>query len=131
MLYHAVAILCCSWTSLKSCLHQMDGKQYCFTTKRQRRQYQVCTDIVRCERDLLVSPAAEAQAAVAASTTSKHRMQRVIATDGSAEPLTGVCVFFLRTNNSKPVTTANMVEVREYILSTACTVSIFGAFLRA
>ena len=49
--------------------------------------------------------------AMPASTSSKHRMQRVIATDGSTEPLTGVCVFFLRTNTSKPVTTANMVEV--------------------
>ena len=57
----------------------------------------------------------EVQAAMAATTTSKHRMQRVIATDGSGEALTGVCVFFLRTNNSKPVTTANMVEVRKKV----------------
>ena len=35
----------CSWTCLKSCLQQMDGKRFCFTTKRQKPLYQVSTTI--------------------------------------------------------------------------------------
>ena len=42
---------------------------------------------------------------------SKTRMKRVTATDGTADPLTGVCVFFLRPNNTKPISSSNVAEV--------------------
>ena len=38
-------------------------------------------------------------------------MKRVTATDGTADPLTGVCVFFLRPNNTKPISSSNVAEV--------------------
>ena len=40
-------------------------------------------------------------------------MKRVIATDGNSEPLIGTCVFFLRPNNLKQLSTSNMADVRE------------------
>ena len=46
-----------------------------------------------------------------APSPSKTRMKRVTLTDGSGDRLVGVCVFFLRPNNTKQVTTANMAEV--------------------
>ena len=53
-----------------------------------------------------------------APTPSKHRMKRVLATDGWSQPLTGVCLFFLRPNTAKPVSTSNMVEVHmHYFIS--------------
>lgn len=42
---------------------------------------------------------------------SKTRMKRVTATDGTTDPLTGVCVFFLRPNNTKPISSSNVAEV--------------------
>ena len=41
---------------------------------------------------------------------SKSRVRRVLATDGRGDPLKGVCVFFIRPNNTKPVTQANIAE---------------------
>ena len=46
-----------------------------------------------------------------APTPSKHRMRRVLATDGSRDPLNGVCIFFLRPNATKPISTSNIAEV--------------------
>ena len=47
---------------------------------------------------------------------SKTRMKRVTLTDGSGDRLVGICVFFLRPNNTKQVTTANMAEVTIVVL---------------
>ena len=41
---------------------------------------------------------------------SKSRMKRVTATDGSSDGLRGLCVFFLRPNNVKAITLANITE---------------------
>ena len=41
---------------------------------------------------------------------SKSRLKRVTATDGSGDPLKGLCVFFLRPNNNKSITSANIAE---------------------
>ena len=38
-------------------------------------------------------------------------MRRVLATDGSRDPLNGVCIFFLRLNATKPISTSNIAEV--------------------
>ena len=43
-------------------------------------------------------------------TSSKSRMKRVVATDGTKEGLTGVCIFFLRPRNQRAVTSANITE---------------------
>ncbi len=43
-------------------------------------------------------------------SSSKSRILRVIATDGTGDGLTGICIFFLRPHNTKPITTANIAE---------------------
>ncbi len=43
-------------------------------------------------------------------TPSKSWMKRVTASDGTGDALTGLCIFFLRPNNSKNVTLANIAE---------------------
>ena len=44
---------------------------------------------------------------------SKALEKRVRVTDGSDYPLTGICTYFVRPNNSRPVTNANIVEVNQ------------------
>lgn len=43
-------------------------------------------------------------------SSSKTRMKRVLATDGTKDGLTGVCIFFLRPRHSKAITSANISE---------------------
>ena len=45
---------------------------------------------------------------------SKSYIKRVTATDGLGDPLKGICVFFVRPNISKQVSTSNIVEVCKY-----------------
>lgn len=44
-------------------------------------------------------------------TPSKVQSKRVTLTNGTEFPLTGLCVYFVRPNNSKAVSTSNIVEV--------------------
>lgn len=48
-------------------------------------------------------------------STSKERIKRILATDGTTEPIEGPCVFFLRPNIKKQVTTANIADVSIYV----------------
>ena len=57
-----------------------------------------------------------------AQAPNQQRPKRVLATDGTKEPLQGICIFFVRPNNSKPVSTANMVDVSASVL---CTPIVF------
>ena len=41
---------------------------------------------------------------------SKSRMMRVTATDGTGDALKGICVFFIRPSNVKPISSANIAE---------------------
>ena len=104
----------------------MEGRLFCSSTRRLTLLCQVGRMRVVGAANQLVhvivivcctcTPSADMVHSGLVPSSSKHRMQRVIATDGTTEPLTGVCVFFLRPNTSKPVSTANMVEVGdEYI----------------
>lgn len=43
-------------------------------------------------------------------SSSKSRMKRVIATDGTKDGLTGICIFFLRPRNVKAITSANIAD---------------------
>jgi dynein heavy chain len=43
-------------------------------------------------------------------TPSKALEKRVTVTDGTEFPLTGMCIYFVRPNNSKPVSTSNIVD---------------------
>lgn len=43
-------------------------------------------------------------------SSSKSRMKRVIATDGTKDGLTGICIFFIRPRNAKAVTSANIAN---------------------
>lgn len=43
-------------------------------------------------------------------SSSKTRMKRVIATDGTKDGLTGICVFFIRPRNTKAITTSNIAD---------------------
>lgn len=43
-------------------------------------------------------------------SSSKSRMKRVIATDGTKDGLTGICIFFLRPRNLKAITSANIAD---------------------
>lgn len=42
---------------------------------------------------------------------SKERIKRVLATDGTNDPIEGPCVFFLRPNVKKNITTSNISDV--------------------
>ena len=46
---------------------------------------------------------------------SKALEKRVTVTDGTQYPLTGTCIYFIRPNNTKPISTSNIVEVSVYI----------------
>ena len=41
----------------------------------------------------------------------KERVKRVLATDGSTDPIDGPCVFFLRPNIRKAISTSNISDV--------------------
>lgn len=43
-------------------------------------------------------------------SSSKSRMKRVVATDGTRDGLTGLCIFFLRPRNVKAITASNISE---------------------
>ena len=43
-------------------------------------------------------------------SSSKTRMKRVIATDGTKDGLTGICIFFIRPRNSRSITSANIAD---------------------
>lgn len=43
-------------------------------------------------------------------SSSRNRMKRVTATDGSEDGLTGICIFFLRPRNTKAITTSNIAD---------------------
>lgn len=43
-------------------------------------------------------------------SSSKARMKRVIATDGTKDGLTGICVFFIRPRNARAITSANIAD---------------------
>ena len=43
-------------------------------------------------------------------SSSKSRMKRVIATDGTRDGLTGICIFFIRPRNTKAITSANIAD---------------------
>ena len=45
-------------------------------------------------------------------SVGKERVKRVLATDGSTDPIDGPCVFFLRPNFRKGITTSNISDVR-------------------
>lgn len=76
------------------------------SSKQLLRQLSTTTDIFPLNSGDLVSSGV-------APSLSKQRTKRVIATDGNSEPLVGTCVFFLKPNNSKQLTTSNIADVRE------------------
>lgn len=43
-------------------------------------------------------------------SSSKARMKRVIATDGTKDGFTGICIFFIRPRNTKAITSANIAD---------------------
>jgi dynein heavy chain len=43
-------------------------------------------------------------------TSSKALGKRVIVTDGTEFPLTGMCIYFVRPSNAKPISTANISD---------------------
>ena len=55
--------------------------------------------------------AAEMQQIGLNPTPSKVQNKRVILTNGTEFALTGTCVYFVRPNNSKAVSSSNIVEV--------------------
>ena len=48
-------------------------------------------------------------------TPSKALGKRVIVTDGTEFPLTGMCIYFVRPSNAKPISTANISDVNAVI----------------
>lgn len=56
---------------------------------------------------------------------SKSKMKRVLVTDGSEDALVGICVFFLRPNTAKPLTSANIAEVCTDSCALHCDSSYF------
>lgn len=78
--------------------------------------HSVCLTLCEASESYLFLPtiAAEMARSGLVPSSSKATMKRVIATDGLGDPLKGTCVFFLRPNNSKPVTSANVAEVGGY-----------------
>ena len=44
-------------------------------------------------------------------SASKERMKRVLATDGTKEPMEGSCVFLLRPNTKKQINASNIADV--------------------
>ena len=91
-----------------SFLPLMEGKQFCSFIKKQTRQYQVNTCIHVMLLLLLIGEMVQAGIN---QSLSKERVKRVLATDGSTDPIEGPCVFFLRPNIRKAVTTANVTDV--------------------
>lgn len=94
----------------------MEGKLYYSFTKMQIPLLQVCVQlhIVHMLPSLhlcVIEEEAALHSGNLVPAPSKHRMKRVLATDGYGDPLNGICIFFLRPNNSKQVSTSNMVEV--------------------
>ena len=57
------------------------------------------------------STVAEMQQIGLVPTPSKAQGKRVTVTDGTEFPLTGLCIYFIRPNNAKPISTANIVDV--------------------
>lgn len=45
-----------------------------------------------------------------APSSSKTRMKRVIATDGTKEGFIGICIFFIRPRNTKAISSANIAD---------------------
>lgn len=43
-------------------------------------------------------------------SSSKSRMKRVIATDGTRDGFTGICIFFIRPRNVRAITSANIAD---------------------
>lgn len=107
------------WICSTSCSQQMEGRQsYSFTNiVKTVSAFFYYVQLVFQRVFLLLFCAVELAVLGGAHTPNKQRPKRVLATDGTKEPLQGVCVFFLRPNNSKPVSTANMVEVSVKLLS--------------
>ena len=64
---------------------------------------------------------AELQQIGLAPNQSKSLEKRVVVTDGTEFPLTGMCVYFVRPNNTRPISTSNIAEVSHgsYSLSSA------------
>lgn len=49
-------------------------------------------------------------------TPSKALEKRVTVTDGTEFPLTGMCIYFVRPSNTKPISTSNISDVSACIL---------------
>ena len=62
-------------------------------------------------------------------TPSKALGKRVTVTDGTEFPLTGMCIYFVRPSNTKPISTSNIADVSA-VCTSPCkiyTVSIGGS----
>lgn len=71
-------------------------------------------DILCC---VLLVPASAATAATASAASqfgAQGLRKKVFVTDGKDMPLTGVCVFFIRANNFKAITSENIHRVSPF-----------------
>lgn len=50
------------------------------------------------------------------SHLTKKKKLKVFVTEGKEVSLTGVCIFFIRSSFSKPVTTENIYQVSQWLL---------------
>lgn len=92
-----------------SCLKSVAGKLSCSITKMLRLQFQVNNFLKNELFTDLIFPGEMVRWGIVPSS-SKTRMKRVLATDGTKDGLTGVCIFFLRPRHSKAITSANISE---------------------
>lgn len=82
-----------------------------FSIKRQKRLFQVyrCISILNFI-SISIFLAKLLQGGVP-PVLSKSYIKRLTVTDGLGDPLKGICVFFVRPNNIKQVSTSSIVEV--------------------